>query len=259
MPELPDIEILRREAEKCRNNPFTRMTVNDKKFVNITHKAFNEKLNGKMLKEVVRHGKYLFLQVDPDAAVVIHFGMTGSIVCLDNNEESPPYTKCTFGFGNRKNLHCTSRRKLGKIEMAPGVEPYLSEQNAGPDAMEIGQDEFVSIFRNRFTQAKPAITDQSLISGIGNVYADEILFQAGIHPREKIGKLKEEELVHLYKTMHEVLKTAVAADADVSKLPDDYLLPHRKQDAACPRCSGKLETIKISGRTTVFCPSCQKM
>jgi formamidopyrimidine-DNA glycosylase len=259
MPELPDIEIFRREAEKCRDTPFTRMTINDKKFVKITNTAFNEKLNGKVLDEVVRHGKYLFLQVAGDAAVVIHFGMTGSIVCLDSEEEPPRYTKCTFGFGNRKNLHCTSRRKLGRIELAPGVESYLAEQNAGPDAMEIGQKEFVSTLSNRLTQVKPAITDQSLISGIGNVYADEILFQAGIHPRKKAGDLKEEELVHVYKIMRDVLKTAVEADADISKLPDDYLLPHRKQGAACPRCSGQLETIKISGRTTVFCPSCQKM
>jgi len=259
MPELPDIEIFRREAEKCRDTAFTRLMINDKKFVKVTGKVFNEKLNGKVLKEVVRHGKYLFLKVADDTAVVIHFGMTGTVSCLDEGEEPPPYTKCTFGFDNHKDLHCTSRRKLGKIELAAGVGSYLAQQKAGPDALEIKQDEFVSIFRDKLTQAKPAITDQSLISGIGNVYADEILFQAGIHPRKKIGELMEEELVHVYKIMHDVLKTAVEADADISKLPDDYLLPHRKQDAACPRCSGQLEIIKISGRTTVFCPSCQKL
>jgi formamidopyrimidine-DNA glycosylase len=259
MPELPDIEMFRREAEKCRNTPFTEMMINDKKFVKITEKVFNEKLKGKVLKEVVRHGKNLFLQVADDAAVVIHFGMTGTVKCLPEGEEPPPYTKCTFGFSNHKYLHCTSRRKLGKIDMAPGVEPYLAEQNTGPDAMDIKQDEFVSIFRYKLTQAKPAITDQSLISGIGNVYADEILFQAGIHPRKKVSELQEDELVHVYKVMRHVLKTAVAADADISKLPDDFLLPNRKQGAACPRCKGTLETIKISGRTTVYCPSCQKL
>jgi formamidopyrimidine-DNA glycosylase len=259
MPELPDIEIFRREAEKCRDGSFTEMQIADKKFVKITEKAFREKLQGNMLKDVVRHGKYLFLQVADEAAVVIHFGMTGTIRCLHESEDSPPYTKCTFGFSNQKNLHCTSRRKLGKIEMAPGVESYLAGQNAGPDAMEISQEEFVSIFRDKLTQIKSAITDQSLISGIGNVYADEILFQAGIHPRKKVGELQEDVLVHVYKMMHQVLKTAVAADADISKLPDDYLLPHRKPGTTCPRCSGHVEAIKISGRTTVFCPSCQKL
>ncbi len=259
MPELPDIEMFRREAEKCSGATFTMIDIADKKFVKITGKTFKEKLQGKVLKEVVRHGKYLFLQVDNDAAVAIHFGMTGTVKCLHENEKPPPYTKCTLSFGNHKKLHCTSKRKLGKIELAAGIESYLAQQYAGPDALEIKQDEFVSIFKDKLIQAKPALTDQSLISGIGNVYADEILFQAGIHPRIKIGDLKEDELINVYKVMHHVLKTAVAADADISKLPDDYLLPHRKQDEKCPRCKGLLETIKISGRTTVFCPSCQKL
>jgi formamidopyrimidine-DNA glycosylase len=125
--------------------------------------------------------------------------------------------------------------------------------------MEIKRDEFVSVFRNKNTQAKPALTDQSLISGIGNIYADEILFQAGIHPRKKVSELSDDELVHVYEVMRHVLQTAVAAGADISKLPADFLLPHRKEGNNCPRCKGPLETIKISGRTTFFCPSCQKM
>jgi formamidopyrimidine-DNA glycosylase len=128
MPELPDIEIFRKEAEKCRDVPFTQMKVADKKFVKITYKAFSEKLQGKVLKEVVRHGKNLFLQVDDDDAIVIHFGMTGTVKCLHEGEEPPPYTKCTFVFGNHKNLHCTSRRKLGKIELAPGIKYYITNK-----------------------------------------------------------------------------------------------------------------------------------
>jgi formamidopyrimidine-DNA glycosylase len=100
--------------------------------------------------------------------------------------------------------------------------------------------------------------NQSALCGIGNVYADEILFQACIHPRQKASELTEKQQGELYKQMDKVLKTAIKNQADISQMPDNFLLPKRKEGEKCPRGKGKVEKIKISGRSGYYCPDCQE-
>ncbi|MFW6371009.1 MAG: NFACT family protein, partial [Bacteroidota bacterium] len=136
---------------------------------------------------------------------------------------------------------------------------YIKEKNLGPDALEVNKQEFVNILKNKNSLIKSALTDQTALSGIGNVYADEILYQAKVHPRERTSKISEAKMNKLFEEMNRVLKTAIDKNAEVSKMPNDFLLPVRDKDNSCPGCKGKLEIIKISGRTTYYCPSCQKL
>lgn len=106
---------------------------------------------------------------------------------------------------------------------------------------------------------KGALMNQEMIAGVGNIYADEILFQAGVHPETKVNALNEEIVAGVYKAMREdVLPTAVDRRADPSRLPGSYLIPRREKGARCPKCNSSLQQIKISQRTTYLCPVCQR-
>ncbi|WP_424494524.1 zinc finger domain-containing protein [Salinimicrobium sp. GXAS 041] len=152
----------------------------------------------------------------------------------------------------------TCRRKLGKIYLTTGVDVFAKEHSLGKDALELRKEEFDNLLEEKRGSIKGALTDQHLISGIGNVYADEILFQCEIHPKSKTEKLAKKENSGIYSKMRTVLKTAIKNEGQRSQLPNTYLTPQRKEGAQCPKCSGKVEKIKVSGRSTYFCPKCQE-
>ncbi len=185
MPELPDVEIYRQEAEKARNTGIESFKIEDRKFVGISKKEFKKKLKGEKFKKTIRRGKYLFLSTGKEKAVVMHFGMTGALKYLRESEDTPEYTKCSFGFMNKHKLHYISKRKLGHVEFTDNLKEFIEEKELGPDALEINEKEFIALLKDKKSMVKIALTDQSVISGIGNVYADEILFHCKIHPQQK--------------------------------------------------------------------------
>lgn len=258
MPELPDVEIYRQEAEKAKNSEIESFEIEDKKFVGISKNEFSKKLKGEKFKNTTRRGKYLFLSTGKDKAVVMHFGMTGDLKYLKESEDAPDYTKCSFVLKNKHKLHYISKRKLGDIEFTDNLEEFIQDKELGPDVLEINEKEFISILKDKKSMVKTALTDQSVISGIGNVYADEILFQCKIHPKQKTTELSDSDFKSLYKNTHKVLEKAIEKNADPSKLPKSYLLSNREEGNDCPRCEGKIKKIKIAGRTGYYCPSCQK-
>ncbi|MDQ3190168.1 MAG: hypothetical protein M3Q58_01090 [Bacteroidota bacterium] len=123
--------------------------------------------------------------------------------------------------------------------------------------MEIKEKDFVKIFKNKKGMIKPALMDQHLLTGIGNVYADEILFQSKIHPKTKINELNDKKISTLYKKMQFVLKTAIKNEANPEKFPDYFLIPHRHSNQKCTVCDGSVKKIKVGGRGTYYCPKCQ--
>lgn len=258
MPELPDVEIFRKEAEKSKNSEITGFEIDDKEFVELNQNKFNNNLKGKKFKDTLRRGKYLFMNVDDNAGVVMHFGMTGYLEYLKESEETPDYTKCSFVLKNKHKLHYISKRKLGHVKYADSIEDFIDENDIGPDALELSEQEFISKLKEKNSMVKSALMDQSTVSGIGNVYADEILFQSKIHPKQKANKLNDKTWETLHENTVKVLKKAIEKEADVSKFSGNYLLPNREEGNDCPRCDGKIEKIKVSGRTGYYCPSCQK-
>lgn len=258
MPELPDVEMFRKQADKCRNSEIKSIKVHDVKFVKNPEQELNDTFSGNKFVQTVRRGKYLFLVTGKGKALALHFGMTGSLSSTGAEEELPGYTRCSILFKNGNSLHVLSKRKLGYVETTDDVSVYLKGKKLGTDALEIDRKEFLNMMKGKGTNLKTTLTDQSLISGIGNEYADEILFQARLHPRSRCNSVAEGKLNELYDKIKEVMETAVEKEADVSRLPGSYLLPVRKKGNDCPGCNGKIDAIKISGRTTCYCPSCQK-
>ena len=153
-----------------------------------------------------------------------------------------------------------AKRKLGELRLIQDVEAFIRAKELGPDALD---DEFdFAAFRERLSgrrgMIKTRLMDQQIIAGIGNVYADEILFQARVHPKAHVDELDEEALRAVFDKMKAVLKTAIDHDAEPSQFPDDFIIPQRHEDGGCPVCGGSVERIKISGRSAYFCPRCQE-
>lgn len=258
MPELPDVEIYRQEAEKALGSVIESVEITDSGFKGIEKSSLEESLPGEKLKKTLRRGKYLFLETGKKQAVAMHFGMTGYLSLVENDSDPPKYVKCIFNLDNDHRLCYSSRRKLGKVEVTSDTDEYITRHDLGQDALELSEKEFLDMLEKSRSMIKSFLTDQSIVAGVGNVYADEILFQARIHPRSPTTGLTGAPAKNIYKQMIRVLDIAIDKKADVSKMPGTFLLPVRKEGEKCPRCGGKIEKIRISGRTGYHCPACQK-
>lgn len=258
MPELPDVEIFKKEADKAKGAIIESVEAGASKMVNSSQSGMTRFLQDKEVEETFRHGKYLFLSVGNKEALVMHFGMTGELKYAGDEEEQPKYTQFTLNLKNNDHLYYISRRKLGSVEITDDTDKYIRDAGLGVDAAEITEDMFLEKLQKNQSAIKSFLMNQSHLAGIGNIYSDEILFQAGVYPKKKAGDLTREEGKKIYEKMDYILKTAIDKKADVSKFPNSFLLSHRQKGKKCPGCNGEIQKIKVSGRAGYYCPGCQK-
>ncbi len=258
MPELPDVEMYKKSADQSIGSKVVDVIVKDESFIKTTKNSLGRYIKSQQVKKNLRRGKYLFIEMENQYTLVLHFGMTGFLSYAETDSATSSYAKCIFELGNNHKLVYGSKRKLGKVEITNNVEDYIEEHELGPDALEISKKDFLSKLNQSKARIKSFLMNQSVLSGIGNVYADEILFQACIHPGQKAHQLTEQQRAELYKQTGRVMKTAIKKQAEVGRMPDAFLLPKRREGEECPRGKGKIKKIKISGRTGYFCPNCQK-
>ncbi len=252
MPELPDVEIYRKTIEKkAINHILEDYSIEVKRIMNVS--SLNDLKQKKMIS-TKRWGKYCFVKFDSNNWMVMHFGMTGNISYFE--DEKPKFSALLLFFNDNVNISYISKRKLGKIDVCESPESYAKSNDLGPDALSIPKNKFIDFFNNKRGYIKSTLMDQSFISGIGNVYSDEILYHARIHPKKNIKDLDNKTLEKLYDAMCHVLKTAINSEADPSKFPGDFITPQREKGGKCP-CDGGIQKIKVSGRSGYYCPSCQ--
>jgi formamidopyrimidine-DNA glycosylase len=134
---------------------------------------------------------------------------------------------------------------------------FIREKKLGPDPLELDADSFRERFKGRKGGVKAGLMNQQIVAGIGNIYSDEILFQARLHPRESVERLDSQALDALHKEMRRVLKSAIERGASPQRLPDSFLLTHRREGKECPRGNGEIRKTKAAGRTVYYCPACQ--
>ncbi|UFS71160.1 hypothetical protein LPW11_02960 [Geomonas sp. RF6] len=259
MPELPDVETFRRYfdstalKQKISAVEVKRAGVLD----GILPEELQKALVGRSFLSTRRHGKVLFAQTDGDLWLTVHFGMTGYFRYFRDLSEEPPHDRCLITFANGAHLAYDNRRMIGRIGLTPSPEEYVRRHDLGPDALTVDEKTFRSRLATRSGRIKQILMDQDLVAGIGNEYADEILFQSKIHPETKVGSLTDGNWRELYRASAMVLDKAVASEADTEKMPHSFLLPHRMKKGECPRCSSPLQHLKSGGRTAYFCPTCQ--
>lgn len=258
MPELPSLEIFKKYFDSTSLNQRIKSLdiKNPEILTNISSSDLKDKLVGFKFKSSTRYGKYLFCMLDNDFHLILHFGMTGYLQYSRRDEN--PYTRILIKFANGSNLGFVDMRKFGRVGLVRDIVSYIEEKKLGPDALEIDWVTFKARFNKRKGLIKPLLMNQNFLAGIGNLYADEILYQSGINPLSRSDKLYKSKLMNLFQEMRRVLKTAVDYQDKLEKLPSNFLLPHRHRDGACPG-GGSLEIIKVGGRTTYFCPDEQEL
>ncbi len=260
LPELPDVEVFRRYLEgSALDQTVAAVEVRADIVRGLPAARFRARLKGRRFLSTARHGKYLFVKLDDGSWLVLHFGMTGYLQYARTDEPPPEHTRVLFTFSNGHRLAFVLQRKLGRAAITDNIESFIKEQGLGPDVLGGGFD--LRAFRQalgRRGSIKSALMNQKRMAGIGNIYADEILFRAKLHPAAKMGNLDDEQLGAVFHVVKEVLRAAIDAGADPARMPEDFLLPHREEGARCPACGGQIARTKISGRTAYFCPKCQK-
>lgn len=259
MPELPDVDYFRRYVNATALHKAIREThVRDARIIKgVSQYSLARRLKNRRFAATVRHGKFLFAELDRGGWLVLHFGMTGMLTYYESGRE-PRHTRVLWTFVNDHHLAYQCQRLLGQVTIIDDRAAFVAKHALGPDALadDFRSDDFVAAMRQRRAAVKSALMDQSVVAGIGNIYADEILFQAGLRPDVRADQLDEARLRNLYRTMRRVLRVTARHNADVSSFPRTYLLPQRDY-GRCPSCGGSLTEAKIAGRTACFCPRCQ--
>ena len=265
MPELPDVEIYKRCLdEHALRRTIERVIVNDARILgDLPPDTFVSTLTGNRFEESRRHGKHLLVRLRKDGCLTMHFGMTGKLVCFEDEADDPPYDRLRFDFTGGRHLAYVNRRMLGRVGLADDADRFIQAEGLGPDALDPRFDfeAFTRAIEGRRRDVKSVLMDQTLIAGIGNIYSDESLFQARLHPKTPVTSLDERQRAELFRQIKAVLETAIECGAGseqfLERLPDHFLLPHRKKGGKCPRCGSPIATLKAAGRTSYDCPRCQ--
>ncbi len=273
MPELPEVETVRRVIEpQITGRAIAAVTVNHEQVIAaLGAEEFCRSLNGQRIFGMSRRGKFLTILTDA-FCVTLHLRMTGSLLVTPCDYEMAKHTHLIIRLDDRREIRYIDPRRFGRFWLLQkeaedvvtgihklGLEPFDDRLTAGYLQEKL---------RGKTKAVKECLLDQSMIAGIGNIYADEILFRAGIHPRSQAGSLNPAELARLAAVIPQVLsyyieKNQISAEDylagggwDYRNTP--YLKIYGHSGEPCPSCGAVLRREVIGGRGSVFCPSCQK-
>ncbi|KAJ3409812.1 hypothetical protein HDV05_004254 [Chytridiales sp. JEL 0842] len=283
MPELPEVERARRLLHGVSvGKSITRIDAQEDSIVftdSTTHASFKAALEGRLVKDTQRRGKMFWMVLDGDEHPLMHFGMTGSIrvkgqpglkyIDFDTSDDNwpPRFWKFNMILSDGTEIAFTDPRRLARIRIIRG-DPHLSKpvSDLGFDPMlnMPPLSDFSSLILKRNMPIKALLLDQSFSAGVGNWVADEVLYQAGIHPGQITASLTEEELEMLHGTMERVVREACEVNADSDRFPREWLFHYRwfkgKRGVEAKLPNGnKITFDTIGGRTTAVVPAVQKL
>jgi formamidopyrimidine-DNA glycosylase len=259
MPELPEVETIVRElAPKIEGRHILSAEVLHPRIARYCREDLAESVTGRRIEAVSRHGKFILIRLDR-GWLTIHLGMTGQLLF---DTKSGPHTRAVFRLDDSTLLY-DDIRMFGSIEW--GSEPVRTAR-LGPDAL-ASPGISAGLLRRR-APVKAVLLNQSVFSGVGNIYADEALFRAGIHPRRRADRLSPARAAKLIDTVREVLAEAVEfRGSSVSDYVDtegrrgSFQERHRvygREGLPCVRCGGPIRRIVVAQRGTHYCPACQR-
>ncbi|XP_073302775.1 formamidopyrimidine-DNA glycosylase isoform X2 [Primulina huaijiensis] len=278
MPELPEVEAARRAIEEnCLGKRIKNSTVADdpKVIDGVSPSDFEASIVGKRIVAAHRKGKNMWLQLDSPPFPSFQFGMTGAVyikgvavtkykrsAVKDTDEWPSKYSKFFVALDDGLEFSFTDKRRFAKVRLLddPVSVPPISE--LGPDALvdPMAVDEFCNSLSKKKIGIKALLLDQSFISGIGNWMADEILYQARIHPQQSASSMSKENCSTLVKCINEVIKNSVEVGADSSQFPSNWIFHSREKKPGKAFVDGKkIEFITAGGRTTAYVPELQKL
>lgn len=273
MPELPEVETVKENLKKRLINT----KINDVKVLynNIIAypdtNTFEKTLKNKKVKDITRRGKFIIFDLE-DYYLLSHLRMEGKYFIKNKNDQINKHEHVIFNLDNNQELRYMDTRKFGKMfliqkENIDTIGP-LKELGLEPFDKKLTTNYLKEKIKNKIIPIKTALLDQSIIAGIGNIYADEILFLSHVNPLKKSNTLKEKELNNIIKSTKEVLNKAIAKGGTtihtytsvdgIKGTYQDSLFVHNKEKELCKVCQTQIKKIKVGGRGTYYCPHCQK-
>jgi formamidopyrimidine-DNA glycosylase len=261
MPELPEVEVrfqyLRRHVL---GQTIARATISAPNMLNgASAAAFVRNLRGRRMVDASRRGKYLLVKLDDGRFLILHFGMGGDLVLYDRRADRPVYTRLDFELIGGKRLAFTCPRKICRVMLVDNPEDVPALRDMGPEPLarnfSLAHLERI-IEESPRRRIKPLLMDQRRIAGVGNIYADEILFQAGVLPHRRASSLDREEIKRIQRETRRVLRKALRT-ADQEELPSDFIVARGWDNLPCPRCGSGLSKQRVGGRTSHYCCGCQ--
>ena len=278
MPELPEVEVVRRDLEReVVGKKIKGVDVDGMRSIRRyrQRKQFTAELDGRKITAVSRRGKYIVMKLDDGTALIVHLGMSGQLLrAKSSREAAPKHTHVTITFTQGGQLRFVDPRTFGEMFVTPydGMDDAVEElAHLGIDPLEsaMSWDYFGELMSQRHLKLKAALMDQKFLAGIGNIYSDEILFNAGLKWDRMSDSLSPEEVRRLYRALVETLQDAVKyrgsslADeqyVDLFGKKGEYQLHHKvyaREGEACLRCRHVIVRQKTGGRSTFFCSACQ--
>src|SRR5215469_8364330 len=269
MPELPEVETIANGLHKRVSGERIESVWVGRKPEPLKSPAAEiaRTLEGARVKEVRRVGKHIVFDLagrnDGHSQWIVHLGMTGRMLVADPESEVPKHTHLVARLASGKELRFVDPRRFGRLEVREG-----SFSGPGSEPLTIDAEDFAQLFHRRTAPIKALLLNQNLLHGVGNIYADESLFRAGIRPRRRAHSLTRNELKKLHASLRKVLKEAiVAGGSSISDYVDAdgeegfFQLRHRvygRDGEPCLVCKKKIKKIVVAGRGTHYCPRCQK-
>jgi len=255
MPELPEVEsVVRVLAPRITGRRLQRIDVASRKpWARMIGPA-----EGKQVRRVRRYGKYILFDLD-EGLLAVHLGMTGKLLV---NADPGPHARAVLVFDG-VNVVYDDVRQFGSMRWLPH-EP----EGLGPDALEVAAADFARMLLARKGRIKALLLNQAFLRGLGNIYSDEALFRAGIHPLAEAGRLSRRRILRLHSAIKQVLEQAIAkGGSSISDYLDPdgrrgwFQIEHRVYGRAgepCKRCGARIRRILVAQRSTHFCPQCQR-
>ena len=268
MPELPEVETIKNELEPyVVGRTITGITLHWEGIVRQPAVSdFIPKVIGQTITGLSRRGKYLFFYLNGGEVLVMHMKMTGSLIV---NPADDRFTRAVIDLDNGTAVHFWDPRKFGVMWLDKDESSVIAK--LGPEPLDDGftPEVLAQILHGRTAPVKPVILDQSVIAGIGNMYADEALFDARIHPMRTAGSLTGDEIQRLHDSIRKVLIKALTSkgasvrnyirpDGQPGTAHDEFIVAHGI-GKNCPKCGRPIERIVVRGRGTYLCPNCQRM
>ena len=247
MPELPEVEVARQTLESALGRRIVEVDDSDT-YVSRPHTPgeIAAALIGHTLVSAHRRGKFMWLETEDGPALGLHLGMAGRIIV--DPEDHSRWDRFALEFEDGGRLVLRDKRRLGRAVLNPNFS------HVGPDAAEVGRDDFRRLIGSGHTAIKARLLNQRAISGIGNLLADEILWQARISPKHSTSDLSTEDLDGLRRELRSAVRSAIRKGGAHT----GRFIEARRRDGVCPRDGHRLERDKVGGRTTYWCPVCQR-
>lgn len=271
MPELPEVETVANGVDaRVRGALVERVTLGSKpEPLKSSAELIESTMTGARIVRVKRVGKTIVFDVAThvgrDAQMTVHLGMTGRLLVSKADVPVPVHTHMALHLHDGREVRFVDPRRFGRIGI---VDEGTQYDGPGAEPLTIAADDFVKLFRGRRTPIKSALLNQSLLHGVGNIYADESLFRAGIRPKRHAGRLTRAELLRLHDALQVVLRHAIElGGSSVSDYVDAdgvrgfFQLEHRvysRTGLPCRVCGEPVQRVVLSGRSTHFCKVCQR-